>query len=312
MLKKCLVVDPMHESLFPMMASIGWEVDYNPDITRSQIKGRHTGYQGLILRSKTRIDRDLLGEGPTLQFVGRAGAGLDNLDQAFLAEKNIQVIHAAEGNRDAVGEFSVGALLSLFRNIPRAHEEVIHGVWQREKNRGEEIMGKTVSIIGFGNMGEAFAKRLVGFGCKILVYDKYKHGFTNDFWREADMPEVFEETEILSLHVPLTDETRGMVTSAYLGRFKKKLVLLNTARGEIIPLRDLADAFRTGKVRGAALDVLENEKLAELSPDQKEGLRNLIATGNVIFSPHIAGWTFESHIKINVALTDKIKTLHLT
>ena len=312
MSRKCLVVDPMHESLFPMLQQLGWEVDYHPDMTRKEIREKHAGYEGMIIRSKTMIDRDLLGEHPTLKFIGRAGAGLDNLDLAYLASRNIKVVHAAEGNRDAVGEFTVGILLTLLRNIARAHEEVINGVWQRESNRGEEIMGKTISIIGFGNMGQAFARRLTGFGCKILVYDKYKHGFTNEFWEEADMHKVFAETDILSLHVPLTVETRGMVTTHYLGKFKKKIILINTARGEIIPLSDLAESFSMGLVRGAALDVLENEKLNALTATQREGFRNLITGGNVIFTPHIAGWTFESHVKINVALVDKIKNLNLS
>ena len=311
MTRKCLVADPMHESLSPMLEQAGWHVDYHPAITRSEIRTKLMGYQGLIIRSKTIVDRDLLGDHPTLRFVGRAGAGVDNLDLSYLAEKNIHVLHAAEGNRDAVGEFTVGALLSLMRNIPRAHQEVMNGIWLRESNRGGEIMGKTVGIIGFGNMGAAFARRLSGFGCKILAYDKYKHGFSNEFWREADMHEIFEETDILSLHIPLTGETRAMVTTHYLSQFKKKLILLNTARGEIIPLSDLAESFSMGFVRGAVLDVLENEKLAELTPVQREGFRNLVATGNVIFTPHIAGWTFESHLKINVALVDKIKMLNL-
>ena len=310
--KKCLVVDPMHESLHAMLQSLGWEVHYHPAITRQEIRERHRGYHGMIIRSKTIVDRDLLGDQPTLRFIGRAGAGLDNLDLDFLSQKNIHVLHAAEGNRDAVGEFSVGILLSLLRNIPRAHQEVINGIWLRESNRGSEIMDKTVAIVGFGNMGQAFAKRLSGFGCKILVYDKYKHGFSNELWQEADMRLIFEETDILSLHIPLTNETRGMVNTHYLSQFRKKIILLNTARGEIVPLSDLAESFSMGFVRGAALDVLENEKLNELTPVQREGFRNLVTGGNVIFTPHIAGWTFESHIKINVALVEKIKTLDLS
>ena len=312
MSKKCLVVDPMHDSLFPMLRELGWEVDYYPTITRNELREKHRGYEGLIIRSKTIVDRDLLGEDPTLRFVGRAGAGLDNLDLAYLAARNIHVLHAAEGNRDAVGEFTVGILLTLLRSIARAHQEVINDVWLRESNRGTEIMGKTVSIIGFGNMGRAFAKRLTGFGCKILVYDKYKHGFTNEFWQEADMQKVFAETDILSLHIPLTDETRGMVNTHYLSQFKKKITLINTARGEIIPLSDLAESFSMGFVRAAALDVLENEKLNTLTTTQRAGFRNLITGGNVIFTPHIAGWTFESHVKINVALVEKIKNLILS
>ncbi len=309
--RKCLVVDAMHESLHGMLESAGWQVDYYPSITREEIKEKHRGYQGMIVRSKTVVDRDLLGEDPTLRFVGRAGAGLDNLDLAYLTEKNIAVVHAAEGNRDAVGEFTVGMLLSLLRNIPRSHQEVINSTWLRESNRGEEIMGKTVGIIGFGNMGEAFARRLVGFGCKILVYDKYKHGFTNEFWQEADMNQIYGETDVLSLHIPLTDETRAMVNTGYLRAFSKRIILLNTSRGEIIPLSDLGESLSKGFVRGAALDVLENEKLDSLTPIQREAFRSLIAAGNVIFTPHIAGWTFESHVKINVALVEKIKALAL-
>jgi D-3-phosphoglycerate dehydrogenase len=301
----------MHESLFGMMQPLGWQVDYHPGMTRSEIRETLSGYTGLIVRSKTVIDKDLLGDHPTLKFVGRAGAGLDNVDLAYLAEKGIHVLHAAEGNRDAVGEFTVGLLLSLLRNVPRAHQEVINGVWLRESNRGEEIMGKTIGIIGFGNMGSAFAARLRGFGCKILAFDKYKHGFTNEFCQEADMERIHEETDILSLHIPLTDETRAMVNTAYLSRFKKKIILLNTSRGEIVPLSELAESFSMGFVRGAALDVLENEKLGELTDTQREGFRSLITGGNVIFTPHIAGWTFESHVKINVALVDKIKALNL-
>lgn len=308
---RCLVVDLMHDTLINMLEEAGWKVDYRPEMTRAELRQQHRGYDGLIVRSKTRVDRDLLGDAPTLRFVARAGAGLDNVDLEYLSEKNIEVLHAAEGNRDAVGEFTVGVLLALMRNIPRAHHQVVQRQWLREENRGEEIMGKTVSIIGFGNMGRAFARRLSGFGCKILVYDKYKTGFATELWEEADMNQVYEETDILSLHVPLTHETRAMVDAEYLGRFRKPIIIVNTARGEIIPFAALADGLATGRVRGAALDVLENERLDELSAEQQEALTKLIAGGNVIFTPHIAGWTYESHIKINVALVNKIKALQL-
>ncbi|MFZ6010396.1 MAG: NAD(P)-dependent oxidoreductase [Bacteroidota bacterium] len=309
MAKKCLIVDSMHESLFSMLTEIGWQYEYLPKITREEIKTTHHGFDGMIIRSKTFVDRDLLGENPTLKFVGRAGAGLDNLDQSYLEQKNIRVLHAAEGNRDAVGEYTVGVLLSLLRSIPKADREVRKKVWDREGNRGEEIMGKTVSLIGYGNMGQGFAKRLSGFGCKVLAYDKYKTGFTDQFCEEVTMDDVFAHTDILSLHIPLTDETRGLVSLSYFNRFAKKIIFLNTARGEIVPLGDLVQAIDSGKVRAAALDVLENEKLEKLSPGELQSFNNLAGKSNVIFTPHIAGWTFESHIKINVALTQKMVTL---
>jgi D-3-phosphoglycerate dehydrogenase / 2-oxoglutarate reductase len=307
---KCLVVDSMHESLFPMLKEIGWEVDYYPDITRNEIRARHQGYDGLIVRSKTFIDQDLLGDFPTVKFVGRAGAGLDNLDLDYLTTKKINVLHASEGNRDAVGEYTVGALLSLMRNIPRADDQVRAMLWDREGNRGEELMGKNVAIVGYGNMGRAFAQRLTGFGCNVYAYDKYKVNYSDRYARAISYENLFEITDILSLHVPLTQETRGMVTTEYLNRFWKNIILVNTARGEIVSLPDLTASFNDSKVRGAVLDVLENEKLHAMSVVQQKAFNSLKERSNVIFTPHIAGWTFESHIKINVALVSKIKALN--
>jgi D-3-phosphoglycerate dehydrogenase len=301
----------MHESLFAMLKDIGWETDYQPAITRDGIKATHEGYQGLIVRSKTVIDRDLLGLNPTLKFIGRAGAGLDNLDLPYLQEKGIQVIHASEGNRDAVGEHTIGLLLSLVRNITQANQEVKNSIWSRESNRGFEIMEKTVGIIGYGNTGRAFAKRLSGFGCKVLAFDKYKRNFSDPFCKEVPMEFIFEEADILSLHIPLTSETRMLVNSNYIQRFKKPIILINTARGEVVSLVDLEKALAEGYLRGAALDVLENEKLDKLSSQQQQAFNSLCDRSNVIFTPHIAGWTFESHVKINVALTKKLSALKL-
>ncbi|HYG18350.1 MAG TPA: NAD(P)-dependent oxidoreductase [Ohtaekwangia sp.] len=306
---RCLVVDPMHESLFPMLREIGWEADYKPSISRDEIRRIAGEYEGLIVRSKTSIDEDLLGAQPRLKFVGRAGAGLDNLDLPYLQEKKIRVLHASEGNRDAVAEYTIGALLSLMRNIPKADREVRNLVWDREGNRGEELMGKTVGIVGCGNMGYAFARRLSGFGCNVLAYDKYKNGFSDQCCREVTMAELAEQADIVSFHIPLTGETRGMVDLDYFSRFKRSIIVLNTARGEILKLSDLLAALESGKVRGACLDVLENEKLNTLSPEQRKVLNSLGERTDVIFTPHIAGWTFESHVKINVALVNKISTL---
>lgn len=308
---RCLIVDTMHESIFSLLKDIQWEYDYQPKITRDEIKKIHHGYDGLIIRSKTQVDRDLLGERPTVQYIARAGAGIDNLDVGYLNEKRIAILHASEGNRDAVAEYALGALLSVMRNIPRANAEVREKIWLREENRGEEIMGKTVGIIGYGNMGSSFAKRLSGFGCNVLAYDKYKTKFSDAYCREVSLEDLFLESDILSLHIPLTGETRGMVDSSFLNRFQKSIILINTARGEILPLNEIAGALESRKVRAAVLDVLENEKLNTLSEQQAKAFNLLTQKSNVIFTPHIAGWTFESHIKINVALVDKIKALSL-
>jgi len=309
--KKCLVIDHMHESLSPMLQEIGWETVYQPELSREEIKKSLHHYAGIIVRSKTLIDRDLLGESPSIKFVARAGAGLDNLDLDYLVTKNIHVLHAAEGNRDAVGEHTIGILLALIRNIVTADQQVRSLAWKREENRGMEIMNKTVGIIGYGNMGQAFAKRLSGFGCKVLAYDKYKTHYSDLFCEGADMERIYREVDILSLHIPLSSETRKMVNCDFLNRFKKNIVVINTSRGEFVSLQDLPGLLDTGKIKGMALDVLENEKLKELTPAEHEIMNNLTHRSNVIFTPHIAGWTFESHVKINVALKDKIKSLNI-
>ena len=213
-------------------------------------------------------------DNPTVKFIGRAGAGLDNLDLPYLSSKKIHVIHASEGNRDAVGEHAIGLLLALIRNIVKADQEVKKMVWAREANRGGEIMGKTVGIIGYGNTGRAFARRLSGFGCNVLAYDKYKSNFSDGFCKEVDMETIFNEAEILSLHIPLTDETRMLVDLDYLKKFKTPIILINTARGEIVSLTALSKALIEGSLRGAALDVLENEKLDRLTPSQKEAFNS--------------------------------------
>ncbi|MEJ1241456.1 NAD(P)-dependent oxidoreductase [Chryseolinea sp. T2] len=305
----CLVIDPMHESLFSMLKEIGWTVDYQPDISRARIKEIASNYDGLIVRSKTFIDGELLGPSPTVRFIGRAGAGLDNLDLEYLHQHNIAVLHASEGNRDAVGEYTVGALLSLMRNIPRADAQVRQMQWEREANRGEEIMSKTVGIIGYGNMGRAFAQRLSGFGCNIIAYDKYKTTYSDTFCKESTMDQIWENADILSLHIPLTPETRGLITIDYLKRFRRPIILANTARGEIVEMRVVAEALQLGLLRGAVLDVLQNEKLDRLTAEQASSFEFLRKRSDVIFTPHIAGWTFESHVKINVALVNKIKVL---
>jgi D-3-phosphoglycerate dehydrogenase len=303
---KILIIDEMHESIMPLLQNEGHEVLYSPTITRLEIIEIVAEFDGLIIRSKTPMDRELLEQATNLKFIGRAGAGLDKIDLEYMAERGIQLFHAAKGNRDAVAEHAVGMLLALFNNIGKADQEVRKGIWDREGNRGHELAGKTVGIMGFGNMGKAFAHRLKGFQVEVLAYDKYKKDFEDDFVQEVMWEKLKAEADILSIHVPLTPETRDFLTLKELGSFTKPFWLINTARGEVISFKTLNDALDQGILRGALLDVLENEKFQKFTEEQKIEFEKLAARDNVLFSPHIAGWTFESYEKINKVLVKSI------
>jgi D-3-phosphoglycerate dehydrogenase / 2-oxoglutarate reductase len=310
-LRQCLIIDPLHESIFEMLQHIGWRGIDVSDKAIEEIKPLINNYEGLFVRTRTRVDKKLLGNKPLIKFVARAGAGVDNIDLDFLTEHNIPIVHASEGNRDAVGEYTIGALLSLLRNIPRADAEVRNTVWLREENRGVELMGKTIGIIGYGNMGQAFAKRLSGFNCTVLAYDKYKRNFSNGYATEVTFNKLVEESEIVSLHIPLMQETVGMVNDRFINSFLKPIVLVNTARGEIVQLKAVVEGLKSKKIRGLVLDVLENENPNTFSAEQKETFSYLTKQSNVVLTPHIAGWTHESAIKINSVLIEKLKLLGL-
>ncbi|GAB3649194.1 2-hydroxyacid dehydrogenase [Echinicola sediminis] len=304
---KVLIIDDMHSSITPLLEEAGFSVDYRPDITRPEIEEVVGDYDGLLIRSKTPMNRALLEKAEKLKFIGRAGAGLDKIDLDFMEEKGVQLFHAPEGNRDAVGEHAIGMLLALFNNLNKADKEVRKGIWDREGNRGEELEGKTVGVFGYGNMGQAFARRLSGFGVKVLAYDKYRENYGDNYAAEASFEEIQEQADVLSIHVPLTEETRDFFTPSVLAGFKKPFYLINTARGEVISLDTLNNALSEGLLKGALLDVLENEKLHTLNTAQKISFDRLVERDNVLFTPHIAGWTFQSYEKINQVLVGKIK-----
>ncbi|WP_026950089.1 2-hydroxyacid dehydrogenase [Algoriphagus mannitolivorans] len=304
---KILIIDEMHLSIMDMLKLEGHEVNYAPKITRAEILDQVASYEGLIIRSKTPMDRELLEKASQLKFIGRAGAGLDQIDLKYLETKGVKLFHAAKGNRDAVAEHALGGLLALFNQVIKADREVRKGIWDREGNRGHELMGKTVGIMGFGNMGEAFAKRLAGFDVRILAYDKYKLGFGNGQVEEVSWEKLKEEADVLSIHVPLTPETRGFFTLEEVKGFKKPIWLINTARGEVISFSTINQTLDQGILRGAVLDVLENEKFQKFTDSQKEEFERLAQRENVVFSPHVAGWTFESYVKINEVLVENIK-----
>lgn len=302
-----LLIDEMHLSILGLLEKEGFQVTYSPEITRAQLLEQIGNYEGLIIRSKTPMDRELLEKATRLQFIGRAGAGLDQLDLAYLKERGVQLFHAAKGNRDAVAEHTLGGILALFNHLTQADQQIRKGVWDREGNRGEELMGKTVGIFGFGNMGKAFSKRLKGFDVRVLAYDKYKKGFGSKRVQEVSWEAVKKEADLLSIHVPLTEETRGFFTIEELRSFSKPFWLINTARGEVIRLETLNQALDEGILKGVVLDVLENEKFQRFTPAQQAEFDRLAQRENVLFTPHVAGWTVESYVKINLVLLKQIK-----
>ena len=309
MVSTCLVVDEMHPSLLPLLADIGVAADYQPNLTAPEIPAALAAqpYEGLVVRSKLRVTAELLAHGPQLRYVARAGAGTDNIDEAALAAAGVALLNAPEGNRDAVGEYAVGLLLALFRNIARADGEVRRGQWRREANRGEELGGKTVGLLGYGHMGRAFARRLSPFGCTVLVHDLDPRVAADEYATLVSLPELQARAQVLSLHIPYSAANHHFVNAPLLAGFAAPLWLMNTARGEVLDPAALVRGLQAGAVRGAALDVLENERLNTLTPAQRATFEFLANAGNVVLSPHIGGWTHQSYARINEVLVEKIQ-----
>ncbi len=279
---KILIVDDLHAAFKIAAEEMGFEVDDLPLIKKEEVLQILPNYIGLAIRTKFRVDKEIIDAAPNLKFVARAGAGMDNIDVAYADEKNIQLINASEGNSDAVGEHCVGMLLSLMNNFRKADTEIRNGIWDREGNRGYELKGKTVGIIGYGHMGKSFAKKLKGFEVKVLAYDKYKTRFTDDYATEASMEEIVKYSDVLSLHIPLTKETKQLVNEEYFRYFRKPFFFLNAARGEIVNTNDLLNAINNGKILGAGLDVLETEKFPALA--ETNFYNNLVQQGKIILS----------------------------
>lgn len=278
--------------------------------TKEQIESKIQDYQGIVIRSRFKIDKTFLDKATNLQFIARVGAGLESIDCEYAASKNIQLIAAPEGNSNAVGEHTLGMILSLFNHLNQADNEIKSGQWNRESNRGHELDGKTIGIIGYGNMGKAFAKKLRGFEVEVLCYDILANvGDANG--KQVSLQELQEKADVLSLHLPWTPQTDKMVNTSFINAFAKPFWLLNTSRGKNVVTADLVDALSSGKILGAGLDVLEYEKLSFESLFQEgnipEAFQYLLKATNVILSPHIAGWTFESHEKLAKVIVDKIK-----
>ena len=306
---KVLITDDVHPILIETLKQMGYVVDFKPEITFQETLESIGPYAGLIINSKIFCGEELLGKAPNLKWVGRLGSGMEVIDRTACDKRGIKYFNSPEGNRNAVAEHALGLLLNMMRNISKSNNEVKAGQWIREPNRGEELSGKTVGIIAYGNTGEAFARVLGGFDVQILAYDKYKAGFGNDRVREATLEEIFREADIVSLHLPLTDETKYMVDEKFLNSFKKPIYLINTSRGKVLKTSALIDAVHSGKIKAAALDVLENEKLDSLNSEERLWFDALIKEQLIVLTSHIAGWTHESKRKIAEVVIGKIKAL---
>lgn len=306
---KILHLDSNHPLLMEMLHKAGFQNEENYKASKSEIEKIISGYDGIVIRSRFNIDRQFLDAGKNLKFIARVGAGLESIDTEYAENLGIKLIAAPEGNRNAVGEQALGMLLSILNNLNKADREVKNGQWNRESNRGTELDGKTVGIIGYGNMGKSFAKKLRGFDCTVLCYDILDHlGDTNA--KQVSLEELQQQADVLSLHTPWTPLTDKMVNSDFINTFTKPFWLINTARGKSVVTSDLVEALKSGKILGAGLDVLEYEKLSFEnlfdSDNFPNALKELFKLDNVLLTPHIAGWTVESKIGLARKIAEKI------
>lgn len=311
---KILHLDGNHPIMWVKLEELGFSNENDFTSTKEEIEAKIHNYHGIVIRSRFKIDKTFLDKATNLQFIARVGAGLESIDCDYATSKNITLIAAPEGNRNAVGEHTLAMILSLFNNLNTAHNEIKLGHWNREKNRGHELDGKTVGIIGYGNMGKAFAKKLRGFDIQVLCYD-LKENVADANANQVSLTELQEKSDVLSLHIPWTPETDKMVNADFISAFAKPFWLFNTSRGKNVVTDDLVNALKSGKILGAGLDVLEYEKLSFETIFQDgnipEAFQYLLQAENVILSPHIAGWTFESHQRLAQTIVDKIKAKYI-
>ncbi|WP_062053813.1 2-hydroxyacid dehydrogenase [Aquimarina longa] len=309
---KILHLDTNHPLLINELKEIGFQNDEAYTVDKSEIEDRIENYDGIIIRSRFAIDKPFLDKAKSLKFIGRVGAGLENIDIEYAKQLGIKLYNAPEGNRNAVGEHALGMILSLFNKLNNGNQSIRNGQWLREAHRGIELDGKTVGIIGYGNMGRAFAKKLRGFAVEVICYD-IKEDVENSDATQVELNELFEKTDILCLHTPETKDTIGMINTEFINKFKRPFWLINTARGKSVVTADVVEAIDNKKILGAGLDVLEYEKssfenLFTSKQEIPDALARLLKMDNVLLSPHVAGWTVESKEKLAQTIVDKIKS----
>ncbi len=304
-----IITGNAHEYLSRALTNEGYEVAYQPQITYDELYAQIDTLTGLVLTTRILVDKHLLDAANNLKWIGRLGSGMENIDVAYAATKKIICVNSPEGNRTAVAEQGLGMLLQLINNLSRATAEVKQGIWLRDENRGIELTGKTVGIIGFGNTGEALAKLLQPFDVTVLAYDKYRAGFGGGYIKEANLEQIARYAQVISFHLPLTVETKHMADTKFFNALEQKPYILNTSRGKVIDTAALLQALEYEQVAGAALDVLENENLKTYTPAENKQLQQLLSYHNVLVTPHIAGYTHEAHYKMSEILYKKIRAI---
>ncbi|ROI03650.1 hydroxyacid dehydrogenase [Kaistella haifensis] len=303
---KILQLDKNHPLITEQLSAKGFEIDDDFSSSYDEVLKKIDAYEGIIIRSRIPIDRNFIEHGRNLKFIARVGAGMENIDGEFATRAGISLISSPEGNRDSVAEHVLGMLLILMNRLFIASNEVKNGIWKREENRGDELLGKTFGIIGYGNMGKAVAKRLSGFGVKVIFHDILPN-LSDEFATQVSLKQLQEEADILSLHLPITPDTRYIFNKKMIAGMKKNFYFINTARGENVNTKDLVKAMKSGKIKAVCLDVLEFEKPSfENITEKNEDLEYLLQSENAIVTPHIAGWTIQSKEKLAQIIVDKI------
>ncbi len=301
-----IITAPVHPSLLDTLHEKGYEVIYAPAIDYDGLMKVVEQAEGLIVSTRIEINQPLLQQAKSLKWIGRLGSGMELIDTAYAASKNIICVSSPEGNRNAVAEHVLGMLLSLMNHIHTSANQVENGQWHRSSNRGTELRGKTVGIVGFGNTGSAVAKLLAGFDVQVLAYDKYKTGFGKEYVQESTWEAVLEQADVISFHVPLTAETTNIADATFFNQLKQQPFLINAARGKVVHTPSLVEALKTQRIRGAALDVLENESIDSLTASQREAFDFLTQQPNVLMTPHIAGYSHESFLLMGKILLEKL------